>query len=359
MAFGSQNGNSNGGFGSKGGGFFGDTNNSGGFGFGSNTGFGQNTTPQTNTGFGQNTTQQTNTGFGQNTTQQNNTGANGNTTGNNFGTSTVSNPPVSNKTSSATSRVKLSSLTCIRGKVSQYRTCSEKSGNYRRLLPRKIYQAIVYGQRFEDFLHSFTLTETKGVDNAGNPITQRYVVNVHGSTNFGATLMDNEEVEVKGKFTADNIFMASEVSVINGNVATPIKFQRSVKLTTLFVLVVVGLMLLMCGLMSGGNNSMSAGMNVIWGFITTMFAVYVVLLILYVVSSFTRIGFMTRMLSGGRRGSSPLLTMLIIAFIITLMLYNVFGIGTAVGNLLAGALDVFGPIIVMIVGVVILLKVFK
>ncbi|MCC8015600.1 MAG: hypothetical protein LIO87_10490 [Eubacterium sp.] len=342
MAFGSQNGKTNGGFGSKIGGSFGsNSTNKNGTGFSGDkksyfgstqsgtsekTGFGstQNSTRE-GTGFGSKTT----SNFGTSTSAQQNTG--NSTAGINPNQSNTTNKPVANKYVSNTS-ANIFSLPCIRGKISQYRTYSDQSGNYRRLLPRKIYQAIMYGQRFEDFLHSFTLTETKGVDRAGNPITQKYVVNVHGSTNFGATLLDNEEVEVRGKFTGDNILMARDIRVINGSISTPIKFQRSVKMIAVLTLVFIGIVLLLSVLLSGGNGSLSGVMNNVKGFVTTLIAVYVILLILYFVSSFTKIGFMTRLLSGGRRRNSPLIVMLIIAFILTLFIYNVSGLGTAIGN---------------------------
>jgi len=358
MAFGSQNGNTNGGFGSKNGGMFGsDSNNMSGpcisgdgkihFGGTQNNGTG-------NQGiFGNNTT----SNFGVGSTQQTNTAVPTTNTQSNQGKAT--NTPISNVSPSQTS-AKTFSLPCIRGKISQYKTYSDKTGNYRRLLPRKIFQALVYGQRFEDLLHSFIVTQTKGTDNSGNPIQQKYVVNVHGSTNYGATLTDNEEVEVRGKFTHDNILMARDIRVINGSVSTPIKFQRSVKLIALSVLVVALFILAIIGFSSmGSGNSISGFMNNVWSFITTMFAVYVILLVLYVVSSFTRIGFMTRLLAGGRRRSSPLLTMLVIAFILTLLLYNVFGLGSIVASTLSGALSAVGPIVVMIIGIVILLKAFR
>lgn len=357
MAFGSQNGSTNGGFGSKNGGVFGSNSNKmSGSGISGDGKFYFGGTQNNGTGsqsmFGSKST----SSFGASTTQQTNTGSAPNNTKSNQG-KTVS-TPISNKIPANTS-AKIFSLPCIKGKISQYRTYSDKSGNYRRLLPRKIYQALVYGQRFEDLLHSFIVTEIKGSDNAGNPIQQKYVVNVHGSTNYGATLTDNEEVEVRGKFTHDNIMMAKDIRVINGSISTPIKFQRSVKLIALTCLVVALLILGIIGFASmGSGNPISGFMNNVWSFVTTMFAVYVILLILYAVSSFTRIGFMTRLLSGGRRRTSPLITMLVIAFILTLLLYNVFGLGTIMTSTLSGALSAVGPIIV-IIGVVILFKAFK
>jgi len=358
MAFGSQNGRSNGGFGSKTGGTFGsNSNNKSGSGFSGNgkSYFGgtQNNGTGNKSGFSSNRT----SSFGTGSTQQTSTGT---PTGNNqTNQGKATGTHISSKISSQTS-AKPFSLPCIRGKISQYRTYSDKSGNYRRLLPRKIFQALVYGQRFEDLLHSFIVTEIKGSDSAGNPIQQKYVVNVHGSTNYGATLLDNEEVEVRGKFTHDNIMMARDIRVINGTISTPIKFQRSVKLIALTCLIVALFVLGIIGFASmGSGNSISGFMNNVWSFITTMFVVYVILLILYVVSSFTRIGFMTRLLSGGRRRTSPLITMLVIAFILTLLLYNVFGLGTIMASTLSGALSAVGPIIVMIIGLVILFKAFK
>ena len=358
MSFGSQDGKS-GGFGSKSSSFGANSSKKNGSDFSSNNKsyFGQTGNGTTEkSGFGTNS----GTSFGKTTPQQTSTNTGNNNASANR-TSSQSNMARQSNSSNTTSnqKSKTASLKCIRGKISQYRTYSDKSGNYRRLFPRKIHQAIVYGQRFEDFLHSFTLTETQGVDRAGNPIIQKYVVNVHGSTNYGATLLDNEEVEVKGKFTNDNILMAKEICVINGSVSTPIKFQRSAKMIAVFTLVALGLILLLCGLFSGGNSSVSGLMNTIKGFLTTMLTVYVILLILYFVSLFTRIGFMTRLLSGGRRRTSPLIAMLIIAFILSLLIYNVFGIGTAFGNAFSGALGAIGPIAIMIIGILLLFKVFK
>ena len=358
MSFGSQDGKS-GGFGSKSSSFGANSSKKNGSGFSSNSKsyFGQTGNGTTEkSGFGTNTT----TGFGRTTTQQPNA-TKGSTYDSMNNTSSQSNTTKQSNTPNMTinQKSKVVSLPLIRGKISQYRTYSDKSGNYRRLFPRKIYQAIVYGQRLEDFLHSFTLTETQGVDRAGNPITQKYVVNVHGTANYGATLLDNEEVEVKGKFTNDNILMAREVHVINGSVATPIKFQRSTKAIAIFSLVILGLILLICGLFSGGTSAAAGVMNTIRGFLTTMLTVYVLLLILYFVSLFTRIGFMTRLLSGGRKRTSPLITMLIIAFILSLLIYNVFGIGTMFGNAFSGVLGAIGPIAIMIIGILLLLKVFK
>lgn len=243
---------------------------------------------------------------------------------------------------------KFGSITVV-GKVSQYTTSSGKTG-YRRLFPRKIYQAIKYGQRLEDFLHSFSLIEDDGT---------RYVVNVHGTTNYGATIVDHETVEVTGTLTHDNILMAREVNVLNGGIPTPVKFQRSVKSIAILCLVGVLLLFGLFGLFGGGSST-SGFMNTIWNFVTTMFVVYVVLLILYVLSSFTRIGFMARLLSGGRnRGSSPLVTILIISFFVTLLLYNAFGIGSMVTSALSGLLSSIGPIVIMVFGILLLFKALK
>lgn len=239
---------------------------------------------------------------------------------------------------------------CIVGKVSQYRIYDGKTG-YRRLFPVRLYQSMAYGQRFEDVLHSFTVTDNNG---------RRYVVNVHGTTNYGATIVDNEKVEVTGKFTHDNILMAREVNVLNDGLVTPVKFQRAVKAIAIMWCAAILLLLGVIGLFNLGGNSAPGFFNALWSFITTMFVVYIVLLVLYVVASFTKMGFMIRLLSGGRgRGGSPLIAMLIIAFFITLLLYNAFGIGTAVSSALTGALSAVGPIIIVIIGLIILLKAIK
>lgn len=375
MAFGNQNGKFGGGFGNKNTSFgdfentkngnsstgvFGNSNNTnnngGGFGNSSNT---------NNNGGGFGTSRNTTGGFGSSTWKPTVTPPSngGNVPGNGTGNSTTVNPN-NTQTNPATLNNPIqtkqkSNLVYIRGKISQYKTFSEKDGNYRRLFPRKLYQSIAYNQRFEDYLHSFVVTEIQGTDAAGNPIQQSYVVNVHGSTNFGASLVDNEEVEVKGKFTHDNILMASSINVIKGSTAIPIKFQRSVKNIAITIFAVALILFGIIGFASMGNgNSLSGFFNNVWSFITSMFAIYVILLILYVISQFTRIGFMTRLLSGGRRGS-PLIAMLVIAFILTLLLYNVFGLGTIFTSALSGILGAVGPIIVLIIAIILLIKIFK
>lgn len=240
---------------------------------------------------------------------------------------------------------------CIRGKVSQYKV-SDRTSGYRRLLPRKIKQAIQYGQRFEDVLHSFAVTEKSDRDAMGCCETNTYIVNIHGSTNYGASIVDNEEVEVFGQFTNDNIFMAREVKVINGTMATPVKFQRSVKLISACIIFAVCLLL---GLIAalGADGGVMANIG---DFIVTMFVVYVILLILYLVASFSRFGIIARLSSSRKQNKSPLVAMLIVSFIVTLILYNVFGVGAAIGNMLFGALGMVGPIIIVIVAIVLLLK---
>lgn len=231
------------------------------------------------------------------------------------------------------------------GKVSQYRVSDKKDG-YRRYLPRKLSQAIFYGQRLEDHLHNFVVTEDNG---------ERHVVNVHGTTNYGAAIVDNERVEVQGKIDA-GVLLAEKVYVLNGSSRVQVKFQRDVKTITIVCCIAI---LLLLGLIGFGNAGSASGVGLfttIKNFLTTMFAVYVVLLVLYVVSLFTKLGFMLRLLGRGGRGSSPLLTMLVLSFIITLLLYNVFGLGSMLAGLFSSALSAVGPIAIVIIGIVLLVK---
>ena len=373
MAFGSQNGHSNGGSGSKNGTFFGSGSaNQSGTGF---PGIGNNNS-ETSTNPGNSTpggfpprnpfTGNPPTGtppFGPPTgTPPTGTPPTGTPP---FGPPPTGNPPTGTPPTGTTPpgnaprpQVNNGTGRYIRGKISQYRTI-DKSRGYRRLLPQKLYQAIVYGQRLEDFLHYFVVTETRGHDAAGNPIQQAYVVNVHGTINYGAALVDNDEVEVRGKFTSSNVMLARDVRVINGMISTPVRFQRSVKYTALAI---VALVLVLLGvvdyLSAGSGSSISSFVNSLWDFLATMFAVFIFLMVLYVVFSFSRIGIMARLFSGGR-GGSPLLSMLIASFVITLLLYNVFGLGFLAASALSGVFGAFGPIIIMIIGLVIMFKALK
>jgi hypothetical protein len=125
--------------------------------------------------------------------------------------------------------------TTVTGKISQYSSTGREDGAYRRLLPVKIYQALVYRQRLEDVLHRFTVRVEHNEDMLGHQNYTDVPVNVHGTISGGLQLVDNAEVEVHGKYN-NGVLMADSIHIINNGHKSKVGFQRSVKAITYGIL---------------------------------------------------------------------------------------------------------------------------
>lgn len=208
---------------------------------------------------------------------------------------------------------------CITGRISQYSVTGRKDGSYRRLLPVRLYQAVVYRQRLEDVLHRFTVSVNTGNDGTGFDNTTEIPVNVHGTIAGGIQLTDNAEAEVRGRFN-DGVLMAYDVRIIDNGHMSKVSFQRNVRAIT-FGIVAAILFVLVCYF--GATSLVSFGDSV-KALLAAWLICFVGLTIAYFVFSFTRTGIMFSMIRGERR-KFPFLTFLIISFALAFLISRFIG----------------------------------
>lgn len=239
---------------------------------------------------------------------------------------------------------------CIRGKVAQYSSTGKEDGQYRRLLPVKIYQAIVYRQRLEDVLHRFTIRVEQGEDALGYQKYTDIPVNVHGTISGGLQIVDNAEVEVHGKYR-NGVLMADSIYVINNGYESKVGFQHSVKAITYGILSAI-MLAFICFVAASTNGNFIANIK---EFCTVWFVIAAVLTVLYLITSLTKIGLLTRMFSNRRR-SFPLLGILLISLALAFLFVNYFGSIAGLGSYLSGWIYSLVPIIIIVVALFFIIK---
>lgn len=238
----------------------------------------------------------------------------------------------------------------ISGKVSQYSSTGSEDGTYRRLLPVKIFQAIVYKQRMEDVLHRFTVRVEQGVDALGYQKYTDIPVNVHGTIAGGLQIFDNTEVEVHGRFY-NNILMAERINIINNGYRSRVGFQRSVRAIAYGILAAVMAAFVLFVAISS-NGSFVANLK---EFCTIWLAMAAVLSVLYFITRFTRFGILSRMVSNRRR-SFPLMGILLISLALAFIFANVFGSFAGFGSYMSEWFYSAVPTIVIIIVVIFIIK---
>ena len=240
--------------------------------------------------------------------------------------------------------------TVIRGKVSNYTNSQKENSGYRRLFIKKIFDAIVYRQRFDDTLHSFAVRVNNGKDAFGNQIYTDVPVNMHGIVSGGIQLTDNMEVEVTGKY-CNGILMADNVSVLNNGFKSPVKLQHSAKAILYGILAIFAVaFLIYIGVSSGGSFFTNIG-----SFLKIWLISAAIVTILYFLLTFSKIGIMARMATGKPR-KFPLIGILLVSLVFALLFINSFGVGASVGNALSG---IFSSVISFVILLIILFVVFK
>ena len=210
--------------------------------------------------------------------------------------------------------------TTIHGRISQYSSTGKEDGNYRRLLVNRVADAIVYGQRFENVLHRFTVRVQGGMDAFGNQEYFDVPVNVHGTIAGGMQLADNNEVEVTGKYR-NGVLMARKIAIVTNGYRTPVLFQRAVGLIALAVVALIAAVFAIYAMIDADNGG-TVWANIV-GFLKTWGTVSLILFVLYLLFSLTRVGFQLQILLG-RRGS-PLLVILVLALVLTVLFVGKFG----------------------------------
>lgn len=207
----------------------------------------------------------------------------------------------------------------IKGKILQYSSSGREDGQYRRLLPVKLYQAIVYHQRLEDVLHRFAVRIEGEKDALGYGGYTDIPVNVHGTISGGLQLTDNAEVEVRGKYL-NGVLMAQEINLINNGYKSKVGFQRNVGLTV--SLVTIGLLLI--GMLGFSLASSAGFLDFLGMFGASWLVSFLVFTVLYFILSFTKVGLFMRMVDKKER-HFPFMTLLIISFVTALLFTQLIG----------------------------------
>ncbi|MCD8116530.1 MAG: hypothetical protein LUE21_05360 [Oscillospiraceae bacterium] len=239
--------------------------------------------------------------------------------------------------------------TVIRGRISEYsNTGREGDANYhyRRFWFQKLWDAIAYGQRTDDVLHRFQVrVESGGGDYTNIP------VNVHGIIAGGMQLTDNAVVEVSGRYR-NGVLMARHIDILNNGYKTTVRLQHSASsIFYVILLAVVAAMLIFVGVSDGGSFFDNIGY-----FLCTWLIMAGLMLLVYAIFSFSRIGLFMRM-SSRKEKRSPFLGILLISLLLALLFVGVFGTGTSFAAVLSALLSGLLPLILVIIGIVLLLKV--
>lgn len=205
----------------------------------------------------------------------------------------------------------------VRGKIIQYTSTGKEDGGYRRLLPFKIYQAVVYRQRMEDVLHRFTVRVEMEKDELGFSSFVDVPVNVHGTIAGGVQLLENMEVEVCGKY-CNGILMAEKIDVINTGFRTRVNFQRSVGAVALGIVGIIALIFLIFVGVSGPYDFFSN----IGTFLGVWIGCLIIKLVLYIIFLFTRVGVSISLLF--RKRAFSFSGLLIVSFICAVVFYFLY-----------------------------------
>lgn len=239
---------------------------------------------------------------------------------------------------------------CIRGKVAQYSSSGTEDGEYRRFLPQKIYQAIVYRQRLEDVLHRFTVRVDRGEDSLGYQQYNDIPVNVHGTIAGGLQIIDNAEVQVSGKYR-DGVLMADEIYIINNGYKSKVSFQRSVRAIVYGVLSAI-MFLFVCFVAATSDGNFFANIK---EFCTVWFVITAILTVLYLITRLTPIGILSRMYSK-KKPTFPIFVIILISLALAFLFVSAFGSFTGFGSYLSGWIYSIVPIVIIVIALFFVIK---
>lgn len=237
----------------------------------------------------------------------------------------------------------------VRGRVANYSNTENEPGTYRRFFVQRLWDAIVYGQRFEDVLHRFTVR----VDS--DPIVGSYVdvpVNLHGTIAGGMQITNNAEVEVYGRYK-NGVLMAQRIDVINAGARTTINVQHNVGA----MLTVFGVAAICClfayGMYSSGGALLAnlGSFLSIWLGMSTIVAVIWLFLL-------SRMGPFVQFLFF-QHGKFPLVGILVWGLLLTLVSMNAFGLGNAAAGVASSFADIlyaFMPLLIMLFGIYLMIS---
>mgnify|MGYP007101910867 CR=1 FL=1 len=246
----------------------------------------------------------------------------------------------------------------IRGRITQYSSSGKEDGHHRRLLIKRLIDAIVYHQRFENLVHRFYVRVNGGNNADGYSQVLDVPVNVHGTVASGMQLTDNANVEVEGRYNRDGVLMARRIFIISNGGRTQVRFQRSVSAIVCGILALLALIgiIIFASVADGGFIANLKFLGIAWGIS------FAISSLLYLFLAFSRLGLIMRL----TRREPPrfpfiglLLFSLVVAMIIT---YNfgpgaAFSLGAGLSSLLGSILSSVIPIVVLLVVIVIIFRI--
>ena len=141
-------------------------------------------------------------------------------------------------------------------------------------------------------------------------------VNVHGTIAGGVQIMDNDEVEIHGKYLNDN-FMAEEIYLLNNGYRTQVRFQRSVG-TIVGGIIMAIIMIMACYVSGSVGGDFFSNLGT---FFVGWVAGFLLVTIIFFLLGLTRIGLAIRMRGDGKR-PFPFFVILVIGAVLSLLFLN-------------------------------------
>ena len=235
----------------------------------------------------------------------------------------------------------------IRGRVINYKCSSDEGGQYKRFFIQKLIDFFLYGQKMNDVLHRFCVHVGQS-DELGYTYSKDIPVNVYGSVSSGLSLSDNCEVEVKGRYNNNHVFMARDVQVTNYGSGTKINFKHDPKAVADFVFMLIA-MVLMVITMVNYDGSFFEGFGI---FFKTWMIMLIIFGLLYLFL-FAKLLFLSIIMGKGKFSISGVV---FLSFIATLIYMNKHIIWASTGPAIMSFLQ---SIIVTIVFAAIIIYLLK
>ena len=238
----------------------------------------------------------------------------------------------------------------VSGKVCKYSRSSKEEDKYRRLIFERLWHLFVYGQRCDDVLHRFSVASDEK-DGRGYTRSKEVPVNVYGIIAGGATLQENDEVEVIGKYNRNNVLRANRVYIKNSGRPVQLKLQHSVKAITYTVLLILAVAALIYSII----NYDGAFLDGVKKFFITWGVFSVIYLILFGIATLS-VGFMGFLVRALRGKGFPIAAILILSFITALVYLDVGGLGGIFMRGFGHGMGVVGGFIAVIIVLVIVVR---
>ena len=219
------------------------------------------------------------------------------------------------------------------GRISNYNIQNNSERNFF----VKLYEALAYGQRTDDTLHTFALRLSRP-DPEGR---DRVHVSMRGRISGGSTrLSEGEMARITGSFNANNQFIAEKIELFqdeDGYLTTTITFERDTGILFKILMPLVAVFLLI----SLFSNTK------IGSYISTWIICFVAVLI------FMRCFLRLRIKKG------TLIAAAVVSLFVMLLLLNVAGMGTQAGTAFWSLAEGILPIVILVGAIIYLIKTIR